>query len=93
MKILFTLFFIFIIMFCLVACNVADDIDDKATEKYAENTGFVIIKKLGECGDTCTYLVYDAETKVEYILIDGYCETSLCPYFDENGDVVIYKGE
>lgn len=85
-------------IFFLVGCDTSNEqnvetIQDKVANEFIVDMGFVIIEKMGEFGDTCVYLVYDAETKVEYMLTEGYCETSFCPYYDENGEVVIYKGE
>lgn len=91
-KILLVLFII-VMTICLIGCDTDNKIAYGAAEDYVEDLGFAIIKQLSEHGDAYTYLVYDKETKVEYILVDVFCEKSLCPYYDENGEVVIYKGE
>jgi hypothetical protein len=77
-------------IFCFAGCKVKDD----TANKLMDECGFVLIEKNGKYGDYHIYRVYDAETKVEYILTTGYSGTiGLCPRFDENGEVVIYKGE
>jgi hypothetical protein len=76
-------------IFCFTGCNYKDDV----TTELLEESGFEIIDKIGHYGDVSIYLVYHSETKVEYIFVNGYCETSLCPYYDDNGNIVIYKGE
>ena len=91
-KLLITLLAI-VMIFCFVGCNERDTAYDRQVNEFMADSGFVLIERIGKQGDTYMYLVYDAESKVEYILIEGYCETSLCPYYDSNGEVVIYKGE
>jgi hypothetical protein len=67
-----------------------DEYDDNELKIY----GFVIIKQLGRYGESACYLVYDSVTKVEYIVCQGsYSNLSVCPYYDENGNIVIYGGK
>lgn len=75
-----------------VGCGAVSSMENIPENKF-DNSGFVVIKQIGNIGIDEVYLVYNVETKVEYILIDGYQEISMCPYYDENGNIVIYKGE
>lgn len=93
MKKLLVVLFIITMIFCFVGCDMYDKRYDASANEFMGDIGFVIIERLGNYGDTYVYLVYDAETKVEYIFTRGYSENSLCPYYDENGEVTIYKGE
>lgn len=90
MKKLLAILCLITMLFCLTGCKIKDD----TTNKLIDECGFVLIEKNGNYGDYDIYRVYDPETKVEYILTNGYCGTiGLCPRFDENGEVMIYKGE
>ena len=99
MKKLLVILCLVVMVFCFAGCGntegptVFNDTTDQVVIKQMEQAGFVVIERLSKYGDTYMYLVYDEKTKVEYILTEGYCETSLCPYFNENGELVIYKGE
>lgn len=90
MKKLFVILCIITIIFCLTGCKLKDN----SANKLIDECGFVLIEKNGNFGDYNIYRVYDQETKVEYILTNGYSGTiGLCPRYDENGEVIIYKGE
>ena len=90
MKKLLAILCLIIMIFCFVGCASEKD---SIVESINEDTCFVVIEEIGHYGDRYMYLVYDEKTKVEYIHTTGYNETSFCPYYDENGEVVIYKGE
>lgn len=91
MKRLITLLLIVLICVGLAACS---DAHDKLDAEQIEECGFVRIKQFGRYGAGASYLVYDPATKVEYIAITGsYGNFSLCPYYNEHGDVVIYEGD
>lgn len=89
MKRIVTLLLGVILCMNLSACRTTyDKLDDNQIKAY----GFVTIKQLGFYGEGGSYLVYDPMTKVEYVAITGsYGNFSLCPYYDEHGDVVIYE--
>ena len=89
MKKLLAILCVVTMIFCFVGCAPKDD----AVVKNIEKCGFIVIDRIGRYGDISMYRVYNAETKVEYIYVRGAYESSLCPNFDENGDVIIYKGE
>lgn len=68
-----------VLMLCgLVACAPAEQQDARfrSVDKFRLTTGYR------------AQLVYDLETKVMYII----CGDSLCPYYDEDGNVMIYEG-
>ena len=76
---------------CFTGCA---KLADHQTEAFVTGSGFVVIEEFGRYGDTRTYLVYDPNTKVEYIVYHGtYHSTSICPYYDSDGNVVIYEGD
>ena len=80
-----------IFMFCcLTACA---DSTTAFAEEAIERHGFVVVRQLYVYGDTSVYIVYDPSTMVEYIIYDGYRSYSICPYYDENGNVAFYKGD
>lgn len=90
MKKLLVILCLVAMIFCFAGCKIKDD----ATNKLIDECGFVLIDKTGKYGDYNIHYVYDPETKVEYILTYGYSGTiGLCPRFDENGEVMFYKGE
>lgn len=93
MKKLLVALLLITMIFCFVGCDCYDDAYDEKVNELMDNAGFVVIDRLGKSGDTYFYLVYDTGTNVEYILVDGYCETSLCPRYNRNGDVIVHKGE
>lgn len=83
-------------LFIFIGCDAKTGTTDYgADENYIESFGFEIIDRIGNYGDRKVYLVYDTRTNVEYILIhDEYNHTdSLCPYYDETGNVAIYTGD
>jgi hypothetical protein len=92
MKKIFAVVLIVATLCCLTACDVSSA-KEKNTSAQLDDIGFEVIKHLGSYGDCDFYLVYDIQTKVEYIFATGYCRTSWCPYYDENGNVSIYEGE
>ena len=94
MKRLIALLLIVIMCAGFAACDAhyarLDEYDDHEFKEY----GFVTIKQLGRYGEGACYLVYDPVTKVEYIVRTGsYNDFSVCPYYDEHGNVAIYEGE
>ena len=91
MKRLIALFLIIAMCIGLAACSKSYD---KWDNEQIETYGFIEIKQIGRYGEGASYLVYDPVTKVEYIAITGsYGSFSLCPYYDECGNVVIYEGD
>lgn len=56
-----------------------------------EKSRFEYIDTLDEYWSIDMYLIRDKETGVNYILSNGYCASSMCPLYDENGNVVITK--
>lgn len=66
---------------------------EKNIETAIEKSGFILIDLFGERGDVDIFLVYDPNTKVEYLFTRGpYSSMSICPYYDSNGNIAIYKG-
>jgi hypothetical protein len=82
-------------IFCnLTACAAVSDDDGKTyLEIKLEESGFGVVEQMGRFSDTYIYLIYDMETKAEYIFIDGYESYALSPYYDKNGNVAYYKGD
>lgn len=56
-----------------------------------EKSRFEYVDTLDEYWSIDMYLIRDKETGVNYILSNGYCASSMCPLYDENGNVVITK--
>lgn len=82
------------IIIVLLACFIATIFAGCSEEGYRTDTledmGFVKIKTLGS--SSTTYLVYDKETYVQYIIDFGYSGTlAISPYYDETGNVAIYN--
>jgi hypothetical protein len=93
MKKIFLIILIVFTLCCFAACDDYEENTKNITENTIENMGFIPIENIYLHGDSCAYVVYDPATKVEYIVFDGYRSFSICPYYDENGDVAIYGGE
>lgn len=94
MKRFIALLLIAVMCFCLTACNSYWDRYDQLDDARFEEYGFIKIKQLGRYGENACYLVYDPITKVEYIACTGsYGNFSVCPYYDEYGNVAIYGGD
>ena len=74
----------FLIMLSVVSCGKSKD--DTLTR-------FEFVETYGAYGDYSFHRIRDVETGVEYILINGYCELSMTPLYDSNGEVVVTKGE
>lgn len=70
-----------------------NDYRDRSAERYIKSVGFESIEKLSEFGDYRTYLTYDTRTNVEYIVTFGNGSNGFCPYYDKDGNVVIYGGK
>ena len=88
MKRIIVLVVIIILCINLVACEYSRTESDL---KQQEAFGFVTIEQRGYYGDSAAYLIYDPTTKVEYIVINGSGGNfSICPYYDEHGNVAIY---
>lgn len=88
--------FIAIILVIFILCGFTACGPSEGSGEYIERKldeiGFGFVKDLGTVGVAEFYLVYDYKTRVEYIFIDGYYEINLIPYYDENGNVMIYDG-
>ena len=93
MKKLLIILCLIAMVFCFTGCDKRDQLQYEAVNNMVTDMDFVVIEEISHYGDTYIYLVYDSETNVEYILVDGYCETSLCPRYNRNGDVMVHKGE
>ena len=94
MKRLCMLLLIISMLFIFTACGAIDDLRTNQAEDILNPSGFEIVEKLGKKGtDYYVFLVYDTTTKVEYIFTYGNGTNGFCPYYDENGNVVIYEGD
>lgn len=51
------------------------------------------IETIGDSGDCDFHIIRDSETGVEYIWMNGYGRMALCPLYDDNGEIVVKKGE
>lgn len=91
MKKILAVILITVTLCCLTACDVSTVREETASAQM-DDLGFEVIEYLGSYGDCYIYLVYDVQTKVEYIFANGYCRMSWSPYYDENGNVKIYEG-
>lgn len=78
MKRIIALLLVIFILCGLAACAPAESSDIQ----------FEKIEKIGSVNGYTTWLVYDVNTKVVYI-VSG---ESFCPYYDAEGNVAIYKG-
>ena len=80
---------IFVCISLTACCFDYEEVDTEQIEEY----GFVKIKTFGVYGEGGCYLAYDPATNVEYLVTTGsYGEFSLCPYYNEQGNVAIYEG-
>ena len=93
MKQIIAILLVLIIVFGCVGCTAYNEHFDNMAQEYIESAGFKVIEKFGNFGDYRTYLAYDSRTNVEYIVTFGNGTNGFCPYYDEHGNVVIYKGE
>ena len=93
MKRVITFLLIFIIVFSCTGCKAYNDHFDNMYREYIESFDFKIIKKLGSYGDYRAFLAYDTRTNVEYIVTVGNGSNGFCPYYDKDGNVVIYGGK
>lgn len=85
---------VMLIIFMCTSLAACSDSYDKWDEEQIEAYGFIVIKQLGRYGESACYLVYDPATNIQYTVCTGsYSNFSLCPYYDEYGNVAIYKGE
>lgn len=77
------------IVFTFVGCGACESEDS-----YKEIVeGFVTVKEL-DTSYRKAYMVYDKDTRVMYIVTEGYYGApSFSPYYDSNGDVAFYKGD
>ena len=80
MKYIVTILLVCFVLCMFVGCSY--ETDDKS---MLEDLGFIHLKTYGRR----TYLVYDTETRVQYIVNMNYGR-SFCPYYDETGNVAIY---
>lgn len=83
------------LMVLLVGCGAEQYTDEQGNTNDLIGGRFVI---LDECTDNgtegnyyCTYVTYDKDTKVMYYILDGYRRAGLCPMYDTNGNIMIYK--
>lgn len=96
MKRIIAILLVAVIVFGCVACADHDweeDYRDNTARRYINSVGFEIIEKLSEFGDYRTFLTYDTRTKVEYIVTFGNGTNGFYPYYDKDGNVVIYGGK
>lgn len=94
MKKFIVLLLVLVIVFSCAGCGVESRI--KWNKDHIETFGFVVINQFGGMygSESGCYLVYDPATNVEYIChVGSYGNFSLCPYYDETGNVVIYGGK
>ena len=91
MKKIIAIVLIVVMLLSMVACAPSEEPYNYMLSKF-EDMGFGFIKEFGNVGDYDFYLLYDYETGAEYILIQGYCEMNLTPYYGADGEVVIYNG-
>ena len=79
------------ILCCFTGCS---GVTDNLRAEEVSESGFVLIEEFGSFGSSRTYLVYDPNTLVEYLYYTAdYGSTSICPYYNSNGNVVIYEGD
>jgi len=81
---------------CLTGCSCKEQYVDEHGNSYDIIGGRFVV--LDECEDNNanynrTYITYDNDTKVMYYIIDGYCRAGLCPMYDANGNIMVYKEE
>lgn len=58
------------------------------------NDDFIIIEKYKDyTGNYCTYKIYNKETKVIYLFINGAYAGGMSPLYNADGTLQIYEGE
>ena len=80
---------VFLLSVLLTGCSSNDTTMDGGPK--FEKSRFEYIDTLDEYWSIDMYLIRDKETGVNYILSAGYQASSMCPLYDENGNVVITK--
>jgi hypothetical protein len=78
MKHIIAILLVLSVVFCLTACSSVDD-----EKKFVE-----IDKYRAPYGQTIV-VVYDPVTKVEYFMMGD----TMCPRYDENGNIAFYEGD
>ena len=91
MKKIIAIVLVVCMLWCFAGCS---EVTDNIRANKVSELGFVLIEEFGSYGSSRTYLVYDPNTMVEYLFYTAdYDSISMCPYYDSDGNVVIYKGE
>lgn len=78
MKRIIAILLVIFILCGLAACAPCEPVDEQ----------FEKIEKIGSVNGYTIWLVYDVNTKVVYVVSGD----SICPYYDADGNVAIYKG-
>lgn len=94
LKVLLLVLLIFPLCFIFSGCGTK-------TSSYEDNSRrrFVLVEKIQDNFETESgyivhiYIAVDKETKIMYIVVDGYCRFSITPLLDENGKPMKYEGE
>lgn len=54
---------------------------------------FIVLERVYNFDDGAFYTVYDKETKVEYFIYSNGYQGGICPIYNADGTVKVYKGE
>ena len=92
MKRFIAILLITIMLFVFAGCESYEQMVYESVTEYASEAGFEVIEMLGNHSDYRIYLIYDVDTKAEYLLTWGNGTHGFCPYYDSNGNVAFYKG-
>lgn len=94
MKKINTILLLAVIMVSILAgCGKLEENTVNTRSEHIEDNGFTVIEHFGETTKYDYYIVYDNDTKVVYFLSLTNGGYTLCPRYDENGEIMIYEGE
>lgn len=91
MKRIVAVLLLVIMLLGLTACSSTEQ--PTAGEMFIEECGFHIKEYLGKHVSLSVYLVYDVDTRVEYLFAFDGTRISICPYYNSDGTVAIYNGK
>lgn len=93
MKRFIAILLVLVIVFSCAGCKSYAEFRDEAYTRYITKSGFEVIEQICTYGDYHVFLAYDTRTNVEYIVTIGAGSNGFCPYYDKDGNVVIYEKE
>lgn len=83
-----------VIAISLMGCASVEEANLNMYGTIVNELGFTVLQHAGDAARHDCYIVYDNETNVVYYLSFPYATgITLCPRYDENGEVMIYRGE